>query len=157
MSTWYYKEYKAWLDSGCPKDCSVTELDLSENNLTYIPAEICQLQNLTELWLSYNQLASIPPEIGQLQNLTQLWLNNNQLASIPAEIGQLQNLTELWLDANLVENMPLNITRLLQRQRAVAPGVYADTLVERKNIGKGYYPFDYFGFYLNPFYKREPD
>ena len=54
------------------------ELNLSENQLSSLPAEIWQLKNLTTLSLSCNQFSSLPPEIGQLQNLTDLYLSQNQ-------------------------------------------------------------------------------
>jgi len=196
MATWYRENYKVWLDSGCLPDNEVTHLNLYNNQLTSIPPEICQLQNLTHLYLNNNQLMSIPPEIGQLsnlqdlylydnqltslpsevgklQNLTHLYLynnqltslpseigqlqnlmyliiNNNQLTSIPPEIGQLQNLTHLdiytnqltsippeigqlqnlnnlYIQNNPIEHIPLNVQRLLQRQRVINQGIYADT------------------------------
>ena len=43
--------------------------------------------------LSDNQLTSLPAEIGQLTSLTWLHLSDNQLTSLPAEIGQLTSLT----------------------------------------------------------------
>ena len=112
MTTWTYVEYKAWLDNGCPKNNDVQKLWLHDNQLTAIPPEIGQLQNLTELSLDINQLTSIPPEIGQLQNLTQLWLSNNGLATIPPEIGQLQNLVRLGLDDNQLTTIPPEIGQL---------------------------------------------
>jgi hypothetical protein len=129
MTTWHYKEYKAWLDSGCPENETVTTLLLNHNKLTSIPPEIEKLRNLTQLYLEVNRLTSIPPEIGKLGNLTILRLNNNNLTSIPPEIGQLRNLTYLWLYNNPIEHIPLNVTRILERQRpvALALGVYADT------------------------------
>ena len=44
----------------------VQVLDLSNQGLTEIPVEICQLINLTQLHLSGNNLNTLPSEIGQL-------------------------------------------------------------------------------------------
>ena len=79
--------------TGLPADIgqltSLVELRLGENRLTSLPAEIWQLTSLTELVLDGNQLTSLPAEIGQLTSLERLTLGNNQLTSLPAEIGQL--------------------------------------------------------------------
>ena len=42
--------------------------------------------------LGDNQLTSVPAEIGQLTSLRELVLYDNQLTSLPAEIGQLASL-----------------------------------------------------------------
>ena len=96
-------------------------MNLDDNQLTSVPAEIGQLTSLRELDLSGNQLTSVPAEIGQLTSLRswtspqsaderaggdraahvaeELDLDDNQLTSVPAEIGQLTSLTELYLSA----------------------------------------------------------
>ncbi|MGX9728387.1 MAG: COR domain-containing protein [Candidatus Electronema sp. VV] len=76
---------------------SLTELDLSRNNLTSLPLKICQLTNLIEISLSYNQLTVLPSEICQLKNLTYLDLSSNRIIALPPEICQLKNLTVLKL------------------------------------------------------------
>ena len=63
-----------------------TELDLSGEKLTTVPAEIGQLKNLTELRLSGNKLTSLPAEFGQLKNLTELSLGSNPIKEPPPEI-----------------------------------------------------------------------
>ncbi|EMM84430.1 leucine rich repeat protein [Leptospira interrogans str. 2006001854] len=53
---------------------------MGNNQITILPKEIRQLQNLKVLFLNNNQLTTLPKEIGQLKNLQELYLNNNQLS-----------------------------------------------------------------------------
>lgn len=52
-----------WQEIGNLK--KLTQIDVSENQLTYIPDEICGLQNLTDLCLSQNDLEDIPEGVGE--------------------------------------------------------------------------------------------
>ncbi|MEC9445905.1 MAG: hypothetical protein VYC59_03900, partial [Chloroflexota bacterium] len=54
-------------------------LDLSREELEYLPPGIGDLFNLVELDLTGNRLAELPSEIGNLTNLTRLNARNNQL------------------------------------------------------------------------------
>ena len=94
---------------------SLTELDLSINELSGIPAEIGNLTSLTELELSFNLLSgTIPAEIGNLTSLTELELSFNLLSgTIPAEIGNLTSLEDLYLRSNqLSGTIPAEIGNL---------------------------------------------
>jgi len=81
-------------------NCNDTRLSLAKNQLTSIPAEICNLTALRKLGLSNNNLTSIPPEIGNLIALEKLWIRKNQLAEISTEIRHLTALTHLNLSHN---------------------------------------------------------
>ena len=91
---------------------SLRKLYLHDNRLTSLPAEIGQLTSLVELHLSDNQLTSVPAEIGQLTSLKVLNLGGNQLTSVPAEIGQLAALEQLWLFKNQLTSVPAEIGQL---------------------------------------------
>lgn len=82
-------------------DTSLTELNLSYNNLTgALQAEVRKLQNLEILDLSYNQFTGVPAEVGQLRKLKILDLSNNQLTGLPYEIGNLTQLEILDVSGN---------------------------------------------------------
>ena len=92
----------------------IKHLDLSYNNLTQLPVEICQLTQLTKLNLYNNNITHLPVEIGQLTQLTTLLLCNNKLTQLPVEIGQLTQLTTLDLSTNNLTNLPAEIGQLTQ-------------------------------------------
>nr|MBW4596902.1 leucine-rich repeat domain-containing protein [Brasilonema angustatum HA4187-MV1] len=91
-------------------------LDLWDNQLSALPAEIGQLTNLQTLALWNNQLSALPAEIGQLTNLQSLDLWDNQLSALPAEIGQLTNLESLNLMSNQLSALPAEIGQLTNLQ-----------------------------------------
>ena len=92
-------------------------LNVRDNQLMSIPAEIGQLQALEELVLSENHLKSIPAEIGKLNELKELYLQANQLTSIPPEIGQLKLLKCLNLHKNQFTSIPIEIGRLISLKK----------------------------------------
>lgn len=101
-------------------------LDLYNNKIDSIPAEIGQLKSLEVLILSKNELVYLPDELFELPNLKVLSLHHNNLASLPANIGNLKNLEELRLDYNELTWLPESIgelkkleTLFLERNRLV--------------------------------------
>ena len=88
---------------------NLTKLDLRQNQISELPTSIAQLTNLTKLNLKQNQISELPAEIAQLTNLTGLFLNGNQLRELPAEIAQLTNLTGLYLSGNQLSELPVEI------------------------------------------------
>jgi Leucine-rich repeat (LRR) protein len=64
-------------------------LDLSNNQLTFLPAEIGRLVNLTILDISNNQLTALPAEMGLLAALQTLSITGNPIFCIPPVLAYL--------------------------------------------------------------------
>ncbi|MBF0432388.1 MAG: hypothetical protein HQK83_13975 [Fibrobacteria bacterium] len=90
----------------------VIKLDISEQDMRVLPAEIGRLQKLKTLILEKNNLKVLPPEIGQLQSLKKLELGRNQLVALPPEIGWMSSLETLELQRNNIEQIPKQIIKL---------------------------------------------
>ena len=86
--------------SGLEKLINLTHLDLRDNQLTKIPAQIFELTNLTSINLCVNKITKIPDEIIRLKNIRQLILCYNQVTDISLNISKLDKLSELDIDHN---------------------------------------------------------
>ncbi len=115
----WFERLIAWADENdiseeqLPRDkeklLALTELDLSYNDLSELPAEIGQLSKLQEFDLSFNYyLRKLPAEIGRLRELRKLNLGINFLSELPAEIAQLRKLQELDLSENTLALVKLS-------------------------------------------------
>lgn len=85
------------------------ELNLSDQEITSLPENIGDLQNIKYLYLSNNNLENLPDSIGNCDSLIRLSLQNNKLRVLPESIGRLQNLVSLHLDHNNLESLPSSI------------------------------------------------
>jgi Leucine-rich repeat (LRR) protein len=94
------------------KNSSLKMLDLSETNLTEIPMEVFELNELRVLRLRKNIISKIPKEIKKLKNLVELNLTNNIIEEIPIETYELKNLEVLFLGKNNITNFPDGISSL---------------------------------------------
>ncbi len=91
---------------------SLTNLDLSRNQLSVIPESIfADLTNLESLNLAYNQLSSLPEELfSGLTGLTVLDLSRNQLVTLPENVfSGLSSLEDLDLWFNQLVTLPANV------------------------------------------------
>ena len=84
---------------------SLTALNFSANSLTDIAEEALQVialqGTLSELDLSYNELMELPPGVCHITSLKSLYLQENMLVEIPTEFLQLKDtLIEFDIDGN---------------------------------------------------------
>tara|TARA_Y100001968_G_C19005386_1_gene547938 strand:- start:15 stop:650 length:636 start_codon:yes stop_codon:yes gene_type:complete len=82
------------------------------NQLTQLPDNITNLENLFFLVLSFNEITSLPEEIGNLTNLYWLDMGYNELESLPESIGNLENLVYLWIFNNNLSTLPNSFCNL---------------------------------------------
>ncbi|XP_045470138.1 leucine-rich repeat and calponin homology domain-containing protein isoform X3 [Harmonia axyridis] len=86
-------------------------LDLSRNQLTSLPREICQLP-IQILLVSNNRLKSLPDDLCKMSQLTELDASCNQLSHLPPRMCELRSLKSLILRNNLLLALPIDITLL---------------------------------------------
>ncbi len=91
-------------------------LMLFGNEISSLPIQIGDLQNLVALNLTRNHIESLPPEIGNLVNLRFLLLYYNRINVLPTEIGNLENLIQLDLTLNGLKSIPSQIGQLKELQ-----------------------------------------
>ncbi|XP_050739528.1 leucine-rich repeat protein 1-like [Eriocheir sinensis] len=94
---------------------SLTHLDLRENHLSAIPAQVFagSLRNtLVSLDLAQNLLTYLPHTITSLHNLLTLRLDGNRLIKLPLSLGKLTNLRCLSVSNNKLIDLPASVRRL---------------------------------------------
>ncbi|NWR44257.1 LRSM1 ligase, partial [Regulus satrapa] len=100
------------LTSLVPKSCSllslitVKVLDLHDNQLASLPADIGQLTALQVLNLERNLLKSLPQSIGDLTQLQVLNVKGNKLRELPGSVSGLRSLRALDVSGNALQELP---------------------------------------------------
>ncbi|XP_042441558.1 plant intracellular Ras-group-related LRR protein 3-like [Zingiber officinale] len=89
-------------------------LNLSDNLLEAIPDAIAGLECLEELRLSSNNLISLPDSIGLFPKLKIVDVSSNKLKSLPDSISKCRSLVELDASYNELAYLPTNIGYELQ-------------------------------------------
>lgn len=85
----------------------ITEVNLGQNRIESLPAEIGSLKMMRRLVLDNNQLYDIPPEIAGCVALADLRVEGNNLSNLPDEIGRLSKLTHLDISNNQLMTVPV--------------------------------------------------
>lgn len=90
---------------------ALLELNASSNHLHTLPEEMVALKNLRVLYLRNNKLKKLPPQISNLQSLEILDLSLNQLKKLPAGLSTLKNLKALYLSGNDLSEKEVNLLK----------------------------------------------
>jgi Leucine-rich repeat (LRR) protein len=81
-------------------------LDVSNNDISNIPAWFFTLENLIYLDLSKNKISNLPSDISHLTKLKYLYIEANKLDLIPSKISRLSKLQKLNLRGNRLIELP---------------------------------------------------
>ncbi|NXY34709.1 LRSM1 ligase, partial [Pomatorhinus ruficollis] len=106
------------LTSLVPKSCSllslitVKVLDLHDNQLASLPADIGQLTALQVLNLERNLLKSLPQSIGDLAQLQVLNVKGNKLRELPGSVSGLRSLRALDVSGNVLQELPRGLAHI---------------------------------------------
>lgn len=89
-------------------------LNLSGNNLTFIPEMILELKNLTSLIAKNNCLedSGIPKNLGVCRSLREVNFSGNSLTRFPEQLLELDGLRFLYVGGNQISMIPNTIGRL---------------------------------------------
>ncbi|CAM9937415.1 unnamed protein product [Ectocarpus sp. 12 AP-2014] len=87
-------------------------LNVSFNNIEYLPPELGDLVLLKELDISCNKIEALPLEVGKCIRLRKLKANGNYVEGVPAELGHCSLLEELILSENKLEEIPGSLANL---------------------------------------------
>ncbi|XP_013200559.1 leucine-rich repeat and calponin homology domain-containing protein [Amyelois transitella] len=112
---------------------SLTYLDLSSNQLTELPREVCQMP-LQVLLLQDNMLSTLPKEIGKMSTLAELDASNNRLTQVPMTLGDCAGLRSLDLSNNQLGLLPLQITYLRLEHLDVSCNCISSLPLELRNM-----------------------
>ncbi|KAF9955193.1 hypothetical protein BGZ70_010324 [Mortierella alpina] len=110
----------------------LTELDLSRNRLSTLPANITSLvPSLIYLNLSHNQFSEIPLELCRLTRLQVLIMSQNRIEGpVPLQIcSSLTQLKTLRLCANQITSLPHTLARLDKLESLSMGSVYGGNLL----------------------------
>lgn len=99
-------------DIGDLNESHVSEINLSNNEITSLPDSIGRLKKIDQLYLSHNELVTLPETIGDLTALKYLYIDRNSITSLPESIGKLGNLEKLIADRNQLISIPNSIGNL---------------------------------------------
>ena len=91
---------------------NLKSLKLVNNQISFIPSFIGELNQLEVFSISKNLISIIPTSIQDLSKLKSFYFSNNKIDNIPIEFGQLNSLNILHMDSNYFTKIPTTLCYL---------------------------------------------
>lgn len=100
---------------------SLEILDLSNNHLNSLPADLSRLRKLRILFCSNNRFTQLPEVLGQCENLEMIGFKSNQITSVSSDSLPTQT-RWLILTDNKIASLPEDFGRLVRLQKLALAG-----------------------------------
>jgi Leucine-rich repeat (LRR) protein len=104
------------LPSPFAKLVNIKYLDISINQIKFLPPEIGNLVKLTYFNAAKNEIKILPESISECPHLQTLTIYNNSLEILPSSIGNLVTLQELNVSNNQIKELPVSMENLSNLQ-----------------------------------------
>ena len=91
---------------------NLKSLKLDNNQISFIPSFIGELNQLEIFSISKNLISIIPTSIQDLSKLKSFYFSYNKIENIPIEFGQLNSLNILYMDSNYFTKIPTTLCYL---------------------------------------------
>jgi internalin A len=92
-------------------------LDLRGFGMPSIPPEALKYSNITELLLTDNNLSELPEQCASFSDLTKLYISNNKIKVLPEFVCNMRDLEDLRFSVNKIEVIP-DVIGQLKRLKA---------------------------------------
>ncbi|TRY63076.1 hypothetical protein TCAL_04910 [Tigriopus californicus] len=118
LRTWHMRQTQRTntnIPTGLEALVHLSDVDLSENELTKIPEGLLTLSNLKRLNLADNRIVDISADIEKWTQLETLILSRNQIKALPNTLCKLTKIKKLYLNDNQLdfEGIPSGIGKLV--------------------------------------------
>jgi Leucine-rich repeat (LRR) protein len=100
------------LDENIGSMVRLITLNVSENQIEFLPASICDLEHLQIFSAHHNRLKQLPSRVSRLVSLKILILNDNRLEKLCEGLSCAQDLREINLHNNKLINLPDDLQQL---------------------------------------------
>lgn len=108
----FMNNYQKTIDLEKERQGTITFLDLSDLQLSFIPNEVFELQELEIFIFKNNLLEKLPALFFELKNLKKIDFKRNKIIEIDYSIQNLINLEEINFNFNLLSFLPIEINYL---------------------------------------------
>lgn len=137
----------------CVRRCKhLKDLNLEGNQIRHIPRWIMELDSLEEISLNFNQLKLSKRDIRRLSKFKSILLAGNGIETLPKNVGQL-HCNNLNLSKNKLHSLPASFANLTQIKNLI---FYENNFEDIPEVLTGFHNLKHLDFYKNHI-KKIPD